>query len=87
MFTREDIRKFYELYNRYDTKSTNIGVVDRYKFNEIYDLMKKRYKDNPNVRIMLNENKTKLKILEKEIDTTFVLITDLQDMKGRFFRK
>lgn len=87
MFTREDIRKFYELYMRYDTTSNNIGVVDKHRFEEIYKLMKERYKDNPNVRIMLNEERTKLTVLEKEIDTTFILIRDPQDMRGRFFRK
>ena len=87
MFTHEDLIKFYKLFMRYNPASNNIGVVDRHKFLEVYDLVKKEYRNKPNVRIMMNQDKNKFTILDNGLETTYILIQRDSDMIGRFFRK
>ena len=87
MFTHEDLVKFYKLLLRYNPTSYNIGVIDKNKFKEIYEITRKEYKDKPNVRIMMNQDKNKFTILDNGLETTYILIKKDQDMIGRFFRK
>lgn len=87
MFSHEDIVKFYQLLIRYNPASNNIGVVEKDKFQRLFRLIKKEYKNKPNVRIILNTDKTKFTILENELETTYILIQKPEDMIGRFFRK
>lgn len=87
MFTHEDLVKFYKLLLRYNPTSNNIGVIDKNKFKEIYEITRKEYKDKPNVRIMMNQDKNKFTILDNGLETTYILIKKDQDMIGRFFRK
>lgn len=87
MFTHEDLVKFYELHIHHDLTSNNIGVVEREKFNRLVKMIKQEYKNNLRVRVMLNEDHTKLTIIENEIETTYILIQEPQDLRGRFFRK
>ena len=87
MFTHEDLVKFYKLLLRYNPTSNNIGVIDKNKFKEIYEITRKEYKAKPNVRIMMNQDKNKFTILDNGLETTYILIEKDQDMIGRFFRK
>ena len=87
MFTHEDLIKFYKLFMRYNPASNNIGVVEREKFNRLVKIIKQEYKNNLRVRVILNEQHTKLTILENEIETTYILIQEPEDLRGRFFRK
>ena len=87
MFTHEDLVKFYKLLLRYNPTSNNIGVIDKNKFKEIYEITRKEYKDKSNVKMILNNERTKFTILHNEIETTYILIEKDQDMIGRFFRK
>lgn len=87
MFTHEDLIKFYRLLLRYNPASNNIGVIDKNKFKEIYEITRNEYKNKPNVRIMMNQDKNKFTILDNGLETTYILIKKDQDMIGRFFRK
>ena len=87
MFTREDLVKFYELHIHYDIASNNIGVIEKEKFNRLIRMIKREYKNNTKVKVMLNENHNKLTIIENELETTYILIQKPQDLRGKFFRK
>ena len=64
MFTHEDLVKFYKLLLRYNPTSNNIGVVDKHKFWELYDTVKKEYKYKPNVKIIMSQSRNKFTVLE-----------------------
>jgi len=87
MFTREDLVKFYELHIHYDIASNNIGVIEKEKFNRLIRMIRKEYKNNTRVKVILNENHNKLTIIENELETTYILIQKPQDLRGKFFRK
>lgn len=87
MFTHEDLIKFYKLLLRYNPASNNIGVVDKHKFWELYDTVKKEYKYKPNVKIIMSQSRNKFTVLDNGLETTYILIEKDQDMIGRFFRK
>lgn len=87
MFIREDLVKFYELHIHYDIASNNIGVIEKEKFNRLIRMIKREYKNNTKVKVMLNENHNKLTIIENELETTYILIQKPQDLRGKFFRK
>lgn len=87
MFTHEDLIKFYLLNTHYNIASNNIGVIDKEKFNKLFKMIKRENKNNINVRIMLNETKTKFTIMENGMETTYIYIETPQDLRGLYFRK
>lgn len=86
--SKEDIIKFYELLSRYDLTSPNIAVVgDKRKFNRQMKEVYKKFKNKPNCKIIINENKTKYIILLGDIEITYIHIQQFSDMIGLKFRK
>ena len=87
MFSHDDLVKFYILYTHYNIVSNNIGVIEKDKFNRLFRMIKRENKNNSNVRIMLNETKTKFTVIENGLETTYIYIETPQDLRGRYFRK
>lgn len=87
MFTHDDLVKFYMFHIHYNIASNNIGVIDKDKFNRLFRMIKRENKNNFNVRIILNEDKTKFTILENDMETSYIYIETPQDLRGNYFRK
>lgn len=82
-----DIIKFYILYRHYNPISNNIGIIgdtNRFK-NYIKDILKALRKSR--CRVISNEDKTKYTIIKDNIEYTYALIRNTDDLKGLYFKK
>lgn len=87
MLTEEDIIKFYELFNRYDIKSPNVGIIgDTRKFKNYIDKVMKRYKGKK-VRVICSDNGNRYTFIVDDIEVSYIKITSLHDLTGYKFRK
>ena len=86
--TENDIRMFYTLLSRYDKASPNIGIVGSYKkcnrqLEDILELCKRE-----KLPIKINKEAGIYRILTNEgLETTYIRIKTIDDLKGRTFRK
>lgn len=86
--TEHDIRMFYTLLVRYDKTSSNIGVVGPYEkcnrqLKEIAAICKKEH-----LPMKVNTESGIYRIITPDgIETTYIRIKNINDLKGRTFRK
>lgn len=86
----EDIIKFYELSSRISPISPNIGIIgDKKHFNlRVEEILtssglKKRKAEGVTVYRSIG----RLTIIVGDIETTYIQVETLQDLRGRYFKK
>lgn len=88
MLDKEDIIKFYMLYERLNPLSNNIGVFGtKDRFFKLITTIQKEYKKNKNAKIIINQLRNKITILEDDKETCYIHITHCNQLCGLFFRK
>lgn len=86
--TEHDIKMFYTLLTRYDKTSPNIGVVGSYEkcsrqLKEIINIYTKEH-----IPVKINKDEGIYRVITKDgIETTYIRIRDINDLRGRTFRK
>lgn len=85
-FTERDLIIFYELHNRINLKSRNIGVLgDSKKFKRIIKDIYKQHKEKGMQVLSVKDDKYIFII--NDIEYSYIKIETLQDLRGRYFRK
>jgi len=84
--TENDVRIFYELHSRFDLKSPYIAVIGNKERFERYT--KEILKQFEGKRVRVLKSLDKLRILTHDgIETSFMRVETLEDLRGMYFRK
>lgn len=85
---KDSIVMFYELLGRFDRTSPNIGVTGTKREFEAYiKKITKAIPKNKGIKLIINPSRTKVTILQDDIEITYIHIENTDNMVGYKFKK
>lgn len=83
-FKESDLYKFYELHNRINIKSRNVGIIgDTKRFKRVMKRIYKQHREN-GVRIMKFSDR-KYTFILNDVEYSYIQVENTQDLIRKYF--